>query len=87
MLNWRNPLTFASRIGERYIVAGSTSVVDVIDSRSGRIVHVFETKKDKIRSLRMLVSRQNLLYLLAEEERDGVKTAAIIAVELVETPA
>jgi hypothetical protein len=60
-------------------------VVDVIDAYSGRIVHVFETKKDKIKSLRLLVSRDNLLYLLAEEERDGVRTAAIIAVEFIPT--
>ena len=70
-------------IGADYLVAGSTSVVDVIDSRTGRIVHVFETKKDKIRSLRLLVAHGSLIYLLAEEERDGVRTVAIISVELV----
>jgi hypothetical protein len=74
---------FVASIGSDYLVAGSISVVDVIDSRTGRIVHVFETKKDKIRSLRLLVAHGSLIYLLAEEERDGVKTVAIISVELI----
>ena len=73
LLTWRNPLTFACKIGPDYLVAGSNSVVDVIDSHTGRIVHVFETKKDKIRSLRLLVARDYQIYLLAEEERDGVR--------------
>lgn len=71
-----------AKIGDDYIVAGSTSVVDVINTSTGKIVHVFETKKDKIRSLSLLVAQGKMLYLLAEEERDGAKTAAIILVEL-----
>jgi hypothetical protein len=71
-----------ARIGDDYLVAGSTSVVDVINTITGKIVHVFETKKDKIRSLSLLVAQGKQLYLLAEEERDGAKTAAIILVEL-----
>lgn len=83
LLTWRNPLTFVAKIGPDFLVAGSISMVDVIDSHSGRIVHVFETKKDKIRSLRLLAGRGNQIYLLAEEERDGLKTVAIISVELI----
>lgn len=82
MLTWRHPLTFTAKIGRDYLVAGSTSVVDVIDTATGKIVHVFETKKDKIRQLRLLVARGSQIYLLAEEERDGIKTVAIILVEL-----
>ncbi|KAJ3312761.1 hypothetical protein HDV04_002725 [Boothiomyces sp. JEL0838] len=89
LLTWRNPLTFASKIhfnvaklGSEYLVAGSNSVVDVVYSPTGKIVHVFETKKDKIRSLKLLVARNHQIYLLAEEERDGVRTVAIILVEL-----
>ncbi|KAJ3343384.1 hypothetical protein HDU93_008749 [Gonapodya sp. JEL0774] len=69
-LTWRNPLTFASKLGKEFLVVGSTSVVDVINSETGKIVHVFETKKDKIRGL-------SLLFLLAEEEKDGSRLASI----------
>ncbi|KAJ3274129.1 hypothetical protein HDV01_003412 [Terramyces sp. JEL0728] len=82
LLTWRNPLTFATKLGTDYLVAGSNSVVDVVYSPTGKIVHVFETKKDKIRSLKLLVARNQQIYLLAEEERDGVRTVAIILVEL-----
>lgn len=73
-----------ARIGDDYLVAGSVSVVDIINSTTGKIVHVFETKKDKIRSLSLLVARGPLLYLLAEEERQGARTAAIILIELMQ---
>ena len=73
---------YLATIGSEYLVAGSSSVVDVISSITGKIVHVFETKKDKIRSLGLLLARGSQLYLLAEEEREGLKTAAIILVEL-----
>eukprot|EP00842_Homolaphlyctis_polyrhiza_P006070 jgi/Hompol1/6464/HPOL_003551-RA len=82
MLTWRNPLTFAARLGDDYLAAGSSSVVDVINSNTGKIVHVFETKRDKIQNLKLLVARGGKLYILAEEERDGIRTAAIILVEL-----
>ncbi|KAH6572221.1 hypothetical protein BASA60_006722 [Batrachochytrium salamandrivorans] len=82
-LTWRNPLTFAARLGEDYLVAGSTTVVDVINSVTGKMVHVFETKRDKIRSLELLVARGNKLYLFAEEEKDGNRTAAIILIEAI----
>ncbi|KAL2918803.1 hypothetical protein HK105_201637 [Polyrhizophydium stewartii] len=81
-ITFRSPLTFAARIGEDYLVAGSTLVVDVINSLTGRIVHAFETKRDKIRSLSLLVARNTKLFLLAEEEKDGSRTAAIILIEL-----
>ncbi|EGF78948.1 expressed protein [Batrachochytrium dendrobatidis JAM81] len=81
-LTWRNPLTFAARLSDDFLVAGSTTVVDVINSVTGKMVHVFETKKDKIRSLELLVARGNKLYLFAEEEKDGSRTAAVILIEV-----
>ncbi|KXS17781.1 hypothetical protein M427DRAFT_96657, partial [Gonapodya prolifera JEL478] len=81
-LTWRNPLTFASKLGAEYLVVGSTSVVDVINSETGKIVHVFETKKDKIRGLSLLVCKGNKLYLLAEEEKDGTRSASVIHILL-----
>ncbi|KAJ3293461.1 hypothetical protein HK104_004432 [Borealophlyctis nickersoniae] len=64
-----------------YLVAGSSAVVDVINSETGKIVHVFETKKDKIRSLELLVSKGDRLFLLAEEDKDNIKTSSIIMIE------
>ncbi|RKO86227.1 citron-like protein [Blyttiomyces helicus] len=81
-LTWRNPLNFAAKLGTDFLVAGSSSVVDVINRESGKIVHVFETKKDKIRALELLVCRGDKLFLLAEEEKDGMKTSSIILIEL-----
>ncbi|TPX67349.1 hypothetical protein SpCBS45565_g03850 [Spizellomyces sp. 'palustris'] len=81
-LTWRNSLTFSGKLGDDYLVAGSTAVVDVINSETGKIVHVFETKRDKIRSLNLLVCKGEKLFLLAEEEKDGMKTASIILIEL-----
>lgn len=76
-------MTFATKISDIFLVVGSRSVVDVIDVRNGRIVHVFETRRDKIRALRMLVSRGGRVFLVAEEEREGVRTVAIICIVLV----
>lgn len=42
--------------------------MDVINSSTGKLVHVFETERDKIRCIRLLASRGDRLYLLAEEE-------------------
>ena len=72
----------AARLSDDFLVAGSTTVVDVINSVTGKMVHVFETKKDKIRSLELLVARGNKLYLFAEEEKDGSRTAAVILIEV-----
>ncbi|KAI8850600.1 hypothetical protein BC829DRAFT_389171 [Chytridium lagenaria] len=72
-LNWRNPLTFANKFGGDYLVAGSSTVVDVINHETGKIVHVFETKRDRIRSIN----------LLAAHPKDGVKTSSIICILLV----
>ncbi|KAJ3039783.1 hypothetical protein HDV00_011910 [Rhizophlyctis rosea] len=84
-LTWRNPLTFASKLGTDLLVAGSSAVVDVINSESGKIVHIFETKKDKLRSLELLVSKSNKLFLLTDEEKDGVKTSQVILIQLVDS--
>ena len=81
ILTWRHPLTFSTKI-RNYLVAGSQSIIDVIDINTGKIIHVFETKREKIRGLKFLVARDNLLYLLAEEEREAQKTVAIIKIEL-----
>lgn len=79
---WRNPLTFAARLTPTLLVAGSLAVVDVWSIETGKIVHIFETKKDRIRSLNLLSCKENRLYMLAEEEKDGNKTSSIIQISL-----
>jgi hypothetical protein len=63
-------------------VAGSTSVVDVINANTGKIVHVFETKRDKIKKLDILACRGNRLYVTALEEKEGAPSSFIIMIAL-----
>jgi hypothetical protein len=66
MFTWRYPLGFStkmsmykeSKIVKQFLVAGSQNIVDVIDIGTGKIVHVFETKRDKHRELKLLVSNE-----------------------------
>lgn len=81
-LTWRYSLQFASKLGQEFLVAGSTSIVDVISCETGKIVHVFETRRDKIKSLGLLVSKNEKLFLMAEEEKNDVKASSIILIEL-----
>ncbi|KAI8840070.1 hypothetical protein BJ741DRAFT_530563 [Chytriomyces cf. hyalinus JEL632] len=81
-LTWRNPMTFAAKLGSDHLVAGSSTVVDVINIESGKTVHVFATKLDKIRELRLLTCHGNKLFLLAQEEKDGTRIGSIICIEL-----
>ncbi|KAJ3070091.1 Mitogen-activated protein kinase kinase kinase kinase 3 [Podochytrium sp. JEL0797] len=82
-LNWRNEITFAVKLGTKFLVAGSTSVLDVINVETGKIVHVFATKMEKIRALRLLACHGNKLFLQADEEKDGVRIASVVCIELV----
>ncbi len=85
---WRKPaLTYAAKLlangstpeaPHTLLVAGSSTTVDIWSVETGKIVHVFETRKDRIKKLNFLMVRQNRLYMLAEEEKDGVKCSSII---------
>ena len=77
---WRHPLTFAARLTSTLLVAGSQAVVDVWSIELGKVVHIFETKKDRIRCLNLLSCKENKLYMMAEEEKDNVKTSSIIQI-------
>lgn len=81
-LMWRNPLTFSTVLAQQFLVAGSPPVVDVINVETGKIVHVFETKKDRIKSINLLVCRHKTLLLIADEEKDGVKSSSIIRIQV-----
>ncbi|KAJ1566316.1 hypothetical protein HK405_010290, partial [Cladochytrium tenue] len=76
-ITWRNPLTFAGKLGNDYLVTGSNSVVYVINGTTSKTVHVFETKREKIKSLQLLSCRGSRLFLLAEEMKNGVKYSIV----------
>ena len=82
ILNWRNPMTFAAQLGSDYLVAGSTHGMDVIHKETSKIVHVFETKRDKIKSLALLACQHPFLCLEAEEESPGPSSRFIILIQL-----
>ncbi|KAI9016818.1 hypothetical protein DFJ74DRAFT_608746, partial [Hyaloraphidium curvatum] len=79
-IQWRAPMCFATRIGDDFVVAGSSSVVDVFQVSTGKLVHVFETRKEKVKSLNHLFHRDKYLYLLVEETRDGKEFSSIIQI-------
>ena len=63
------------------LVAGSATTVDIWSLETGKIVHIFETKKDRIKSLEFLFVRQRYrLFMLADEEKDNVRCSSIICV-------
>jgi hypothetical protein len=63
------------------LVAGSATMVDIWSLDAAKIIHVFETKKDRIKSLDLLCVRNNTrLLLLAGEEKDGQPCSSIICI-------
>ncbi|KAI8612467.1 kinase-like domain-containing protein [Chytriomyces sp. MP71] len=81
-LRWRKDMTFAAKLGTKFLVAGSPAVVDVINIETGKIVHVFATKMERIRALRLLTCHSNKLFLQAEEDRENGCVSSIISIEL-----
>ncbi|RKO88914.1 hypothetical protein BDK51DRAFT_32830 [Blyttiomyces helicus] len=88
-LTWRNPLNIAGeprhrarpplfRLKSLQPSFQTCRFPFVINRDSGKIVHVFETKEDKIRALELPVCRGDKLSLLAEGKKDGMKTSSII---------
>ncbi|KAJ3123796.1 Mitogen-activated protein kinase kinase kinase kinase 3 [Nowakowskiella sp. JEL0407] len=71
---WRNSLSFAGKLGEEFLAAGTKTAVDIVNHRSGKIVHVFETSRSKIKGFEFLFAKGNRLFLLAE---DGGATRAL----------
>jgi len=77
---WRHPLTFAGRLTNQLLVAGSQTVVDIWSIETGKIVHVVETKRDRTRSLNLLSCRDSKLHMTIDEEYEGVKKTSIIQI-------
>ncbi|ORY39991.1 hypothetical protein BCR33DRAFT_681595 [Rhizoclosmatium globosum] len=84
-LGWRNQVSFVVKFGTKYIVAGSTSVIDVINVETGKVVHVFATSMEKIRALRFLTCHGNKLFLQADEVKDGNRIGSILCIEITES--
>lgn len=44
---WRQtPLTFVDRLNDTLLAASSYSAIDIIHGETGRIIHVFETRRN-----------------------------------------
>lgn len=79
---WRRfPLCFSAAFGEDLFVSGFESVLDIWSLSLGRIVHIFETKKNKLQSLKMLTCRKGTLFLQAREERDGAGLISLLVIQ------
>ena len=75
---WRFPCKFASSLGNQCIAIGSILCVDIISITTGKTLHIFETAKDKIRSLDFLCSRFSKLYVSALEDREDYSNLVIL---------
>lgn len=75
--SWRFPCKSAASLGPKCIAIISDLTVDIL-STSGRILHMFETARDKIRSLELLCSRSSKLYVSALEEREDYSSLVIL---------
>jgi hypothetical protein len=74
------PAAVQSLLQRVLIVAGHQSTVDIWHPLDNRLVHVFETRSDRIKSLHFLQAQQDRFYLAADEEKDGMKCASVICV-------
>lgn len=90
-LLWRQvPLTFvvkltaensdpAAKSTNTLFAVGSTTTIDVWSLELAKIVHIFETKKDRIKRLGFLLAKKgNHLLVVADEEKDGQSTSSVI---------
>jgi WD40 repeat protein len=58
---------------------GSSTTIDVWSLELGKIVHIFETKKDRIKRLDfLLVKKGNHLVVVADEDKEGACTSSVI---------
>lgn len=73
---WRFPCNYAAPLGPLIAVI-SELTVDIL-STSGRIMHMFETARDKIKSLQLLRSKDSKLYVSALESREDYSSLIIL---------
>lgn len=81
LIQWRKtPILFSAKLTSSLFVVGSQSVVDVWAADSGKMIHIFETKKNRIQELSLLACRQGKLFMCAQEEKDKVVCNSIIMI-------
>ena len=80
----QNGISTSTRSQQQYtslLVTGSYTSVDIWSMETGKVVHIFETKQDRIKKLNFLfVKNEVRLYILAEEEKDGTNCSSIISI-------
>ncbi|ORZ34192.1 kinase-like domain-containing protein [Catenaria anguillulae PL171] len=86
-LVWRHPVQFADRVGSEHVALCGTTLLDVWHIAQGKVVHIFETKKDRLRGLSLLMSKDagmgqpgGKVYLLSDEEKDGEHTYSVLCI-------
>lgn len=85
LLHWRiSPLVFSAKLTQDLFIAGSQSIVDVWSARTHRVVHIFETKKSKLHSLKHLLCRNGRLFVLAQEEKEKTLCTSILSIQATE---
>ena len=71
----------SSSNGGILLAVGSETSVDIWSMDTGKVVHIFETKRDRMKRLQFLfVMHRSRLHVLADEERDGVMCSSIICI-------
>lgn len=85
LLIWRKaPIKFSHSFPKPHslCVVGVESIVDVWEVQSsGRIVHIFETKKNKLHDLSCLLIRENKCFLVAHEDKGSSTSVIVIEAE------
>lgn len=80
---WRNPIRKAGKLSKQLLVAGSQSSVDVIHSETGKMLHIFETKKDKKSGmLECLLCKEGRIFLMSHDLEKEERETAIIYIQL-----
>ncbi|KAL7750289.1 hypothetical protein RI367_004462 [Sorochytrium milnesiophthora] len=78
---WRNPVVFADNLGTDFFAACGTTILDVWNVHTGKVVHIFETKKDRVRGLYLLRGKEGRVYLQSEEiGKDGQSTFSVLSI-------
>lgn len=71
--------TTSAAAGSTLFSVGSATTIDVWSLEMGKIVHIFETKRDRIKRLDfLLVKKGNHLVVVADEDKDGACTSSVI---------
>jgi Tat protein secretion system quality control protein TatD with DNase activity len=74
-------MCFTAKMGTQYVAAGSSNLLDVwVVQQQPKIVHVFQTKKDKLQTLQLLTARDNKLFMVIDESTAEQNTSSIVCI-------